>query len=60
MKSITIVTAAEAKARLPQLLQLVTAGEAVLIVNKRTRQTFTITPYQNNEAPRKIQNQPGS
>jgi antitoxin (DNA-binding transcriptional repressor) of toxin-antitoxin stability system len=60
MKGITIVTATEAKAQLLQLLQLVTAGEEMAIVNKRTKQTFTIVPYQEESASRKMRNQPSS
>jgi len=60
MKSITVVTMAEAQAQLSRLLQMVEAGEAVVIVNKRNRQTFNITPYQQAGDARKIRSQSSS
>ncbi|MBV9481678.1 MAG: hypothetical protein JO249_13135 [Acidobacteria bacterium] len=46
MKSIHILSVSEAQKLLPKIMQLVAAGEDVVIVNRRNMKKFRVTLYQ--------------
>ena len=48
MLSVNIFTATEARAQLSKLLDLVAAGEEVIIIYKETRQKFIATLFKEN------------
>ena len=49
MKSINILSVSEAQKLFPKIIQLVAAGEDVIIVNRRNKKKFQVALYQ--EAP---------
>jgi len=46
MKSINILSISETQKLLPKIIQLVAAGEIVVIVNRRNKKKFQVTLYQ--------------
>ena len=46
MKSINLFTVSEAEQQFSQLLELVSAGEDVVIVNRRTKRKFQIIRFE--------------
>ena len=46
MKSINILSVNEAQKLLPKIIQLVAAGEYVVIVNRRNKKKFQVTLFQ--------------
>jgi PHD/YefM family antitoxin component YafN of YafNO toxin-antitoxin module len=51
MKSINILSVSEARKQLPKVIQLVTAGEIVVIVNRRNKKKFQVTLFQEAIEP---------
>ena len=52
MKSINILSVSEAQKFLPKIIQLVAAGECVVIVNQRNKKKFQITLFQETTEPK--------
>ena len=59
MKSINILSVSEAQKLLPKMIQLVAAGEHVVIVNRKNKKKFQVTRYQDTP-PQKAQPRHGN
>jgi len=51
MKSINIFSVSEAQKQLPKIIQLVAAGE-IVIVNRRNKKKFQVTLFQETTEPK--------